>query len=161
MAADLLAHCRTLTRYALALPNPVSMEEICNAPETCIFPDDIFPDAVEHVRVCVVLADYIGSALENNTELVEKLKGVLQKLAQSSLYVMTDNAQLDAGGCIAFFSMISRMFKEPIDGDGFQICIYKDILAYLRPDNYIMENRISHVTYDFAKQMLDLIARLE
>ena len=161
MDAELLKHCHTLTKYALELSSPVNIERLCYVPETCIFPDAIFSAAVEHVRVCGVVADYIGSALENNTELVEKLKGVLQKLAKSSLDVMTDNAQLDAGGCMAFFRMISGIFKEPVDGDGFQICIYKDILAYLRPDNYIMEKRISHVTYDFATQMLDLIARME
>lgn len=161
MDAELLKHSNALTKYALELPSPVNIEKICDAPETCIFPDDIFPDAVEYVRICVIMVDYIVSAMENNKALVEKLKGILQTLAKSSLDAMTDNAQLDVEGCNAFFSMISRMFKESGDGEGFQVCIYRDILAYVKPDNYIIQSRISHVTYNFAKQMLDLIARLE
>lgn len=161
MDAELYTKCCALTKYALGLPGPLAVEELCHAEETCCFPEEIFPDAVEHARICFVLANYIASAFENNRDQVAKLKHILQRLATSSINNMTDNVHLDANGCVVFFSMISRLFKKHVNGEGFQICMYKDNLAYLRPDRYIMENRIAHVMLDFATQMLELIANLE
>jgi len=162
MVADLLDHCRTLTRYALGLPSHVSIEDICNAPETCIFPDgDLFYAAVEHVRICVVVVDYIVTALDNQPERVMQLKLVLQRLVTSSLDVMTDNAQLDTDGCNAFFDLISRIFTERDEANYDQICIYKPELADLDHGAYIVENRLAHIVYDFAVVMHDLITLLE
>lgn len=163
MVADLLEHCRTLIRYALGLPSPVSIVEICNAPETCIFPDgDLFCAAVEYVRICAVLADYIFTALDNQPDSVTQLKLFLQRVCTTCTDVMTDNAQLDADGCKAFFDLVSNIFTTELDDvDYEQICIYKPSLAYFEPSGYIVENRISHVVYDFAKVMHDLIVELE
>jgi hypothetical protein len=160
MAGELYAKCSALTKHALELQRLV-VEELCYNDVTCAFPDDIFTDAVEHARICFMLANYTASAFENDRALVTKFKIVLQRLVDSSINNMSDNMQLDVAGCMAFFSMICRVFKEPIDGEGFQICMYKDILANFQPDIYILENRIAHVTFDFATQMLELIAHLD
>jgi hypothetical protein len=160
MADELHDKCRALTKHALALPHLV-VEELCHTDVTCVFPDAIFPDAVEHARICFMLANYTASAFENDRELVTKFKNVLQRLVDSSINNMSDNMQLDVAGCMAFFSMICLIFKEEVDGGWFQICMYKDILANFQPDIYIQENRIANVTFDFATQMLELIAHLE
>lgn len=161
MVADLLEPCKVLTRYALGLPSPVSMETICNAPETCAFPDDLFYCAVEHVRICVVVADYIVTALDNQPERVNQLKLFLQRLGTSCLDIMADNAHMDTNGCKAFFELISKIFTDQDEANYEQICIYKPELAELEHGAYIVENRLAHVVFDFAVVMHDLIILLE
>jgi hypothetical protein len=72
-------------------------------------PDIIFPGAVEHVRVCTVLAEIIITAHDQEDPTLGIFKSFLTNIASTCLTYYPAVEILNEDGCGAFFSLVRQM----------------------------------------------------